>query len=131
MLDPACDARPVSPRRAARAARPRCPPPTSTRDNGDNGVTGCPSMSSSLLADVVRRGDRTCSVVSAYDHLRDHPVPAGRVRRVDLPGNVVAAGEPLCPAAFRADTFFDLARAARAAGQRAVTMPVGGALAAA
>jgi hypothetical protein len=86
--------------------------------------------SSSLLADVAAFGDRTSSFVSAYAHFRDHPLPVGRVRCVDVPGAVVAAGEPLCPREQRADAFFDLARAARGHGRRAVMMPIGGALAA-
>jgi hypothetical protein len=84
---------------------------------------------SSLLADVAAWGDRTSSFVSAYGHFRDHALPVGRVRCVDVPDAVVAAGEPLCPAEQRADAFVDLARAARAAGRRAVMMPVGAALA--
>ena len=84
-----------------------------------------------LLDDVAIWGDRTSSYLSSYPHLRDHALPEGRIRCVDVPGAVVAAGEPLCPAGARADAFFDLAAAARADGRRAVMMPVGGGLAAA
>jgi hypothetical protein len=88
------------------------------------------SADRTLLDDLFAHGDRTSSFLSAYPHLRDHAVAAGRIRCVDVPGAVVAAGEPLCPTATRADAFFDLAAAARRDGRRAVMMPVGGALAA-
>jgi hypothetical protein len=82
-----------------------------------------------LLDDVALFGDRTSSFLSSYPHLRDHALPEGRVRCVDVPGAVVVAGEPLCPAATRADAFLDVAAAARKSGRRAVMMPVGSGLA--
>jgi hypothetical protein len=105
-------------------------PDDEDEDNGTIAVAPCAAMSTeSLFAAVAAWGDRTSSFVSSYAHFRDHALPVGRIRCVDTPGAVVAAGEPLCPADRRADAFFDLARAARATGRQAVMMPVGWALA--
>jgi hypothetical protein len=82
-----------------------------------------------LLSDLGTFGDRTSSFLSAYGHFRDHRLTRGRIRYVDVPGAVVAAGEPLCPIADRADAFFAFAAQARTQRKRAVITPIGAALA--
>ena len=76
-------------------------------------------------------GDRTSSALTAHPQFRDFEVEGGRIRHVVVPGAWVAAAEPLCPVEGRAAAFAAFAAAARAAGQRAVMMPVGVSLAAA
>lgn len=82
-----------------------------------------------LLSDLGAFGDRTSSFLSAYGHFRDYLLARGRIRCVDVPGAVVAAGEPLCQIADRADAFFAFAAEARTHGKRAVITPIGAALA--
>lgn len=82
-----------------------------------------------LRADLARWGDRTSSALTAYPHYVDFPLPTGRIRHQPGPRAWVAATEPLCPPADRAAAFAAFAAAARAAGRRAVMMPVGARLA--
>lgn len=79
--------------------------------------------------DISRWGNRTSSFLSGYPHFQTHRLPTGRVRLVQVPGALVAAGEPLCPPAERCDAFFEMSSLARASHRRLVMMPVGAELA--
>lgn len=87
-------------------------------------------VSDGLQEDVSRWGNRTSSFLSGYPHFQSHTLPSGCVRMVQVPGAVVAAGEPLCPPAERCDAFFEMSAMARASRRRLVMMPVGATLAA-
>jgi hypothetical protein len=86
-------------------------------------------VSDGLQEDVSRWGNRTSSFLSSYRHFQSHKLPTGCIRMVQVPGALVAAGEPLCPPAERCDAFFDASATARASNRRLVMMPVGAELA--
>jgi hypothetical protein len=77
-------------------------------------------------AKLLRRfGDRTNSLLALYPGFADFTPPGGGlVRFLDIPGARMAAGEPLAPAAERAEALERLAHAAPA-GTRCGAMPVG------
>lgn len=86
-------------------------------------------VSDGLQEDISRWGNRTSSFLSGYPHFQTHTLTSGRVRMVQVPGAMVAAGEPLCPPAERCDAFLAMSATARASRRRLVMMPVGAELA--